>query len=281
MPNVTRQRSLRALTVRLATSTDLLDAAFRLVHDQYVARGYMAPAPSGRRVSLFNALPGTKVFVACRHRRLLGTVSLVQDSPHGLPMDEIFRAELDELRATGQRLGEVSALAAVGGGNGFALILRLVRMMAVYAADVARLDWLCIAVNPRHLGFYRKAFAFDPFGAQRRYPRVNGAPAVGLRLDLEAFRRQTLPLPPPVARVMFSPAARRAILASLGRDLPRSVMTPDQFARFFGDHTSSAARPGRAVVAATTPVWHAGVMVPLARSLHAAHGPARSNAPVH
>jgi hypothetical protein len=264
MPEVDGARGVSALEVRLATGTELFDAAFRLVHDQYVARGYMTPAPSGRRLSLFNALPGTKVFVACRRRRLLGTVSLVQDSRLGLPMDEIFGAELDGLRAGGWRLGEVSALATAGGEatGGFALVLRLVRVMAIYAADVARLDYLCIAVNPRHQGFYRKAFAFEPLGTPRRYPRANGAPAVALRLDLEAFRQQTLPLPPPVAEVVFCASARRAILAVLERDLPWSAMTSDQFASFFEGEEASVAATPRPTPVSPRPAWHTRVTVP-------------------
>src|SRR5215475_11839692 len=75
----------------LACETGVLDEAFRLVHDQYVWRGFMtAPHPSGRRVNLRHALPSTRVFVASDGVRVVGTASLIPDSPLGLPMDEVF-----------------------------------------------------------------------------------------------------------------------------------------------------------------------------------------------
>ncbi|HXG02587.1 MAG TPA: hypothetical protein VNO23_04120 [Candidatus Binatia bacterium] len=282
---VERGRALDCHDVQLATDTAVFDAAFRLVHDQYVARGYMAPAASGRRLSIFNALPSTKVFVLRRCRRVVGTLSLIEDSRLGLPMDEIYHPELTELRAAGHGLGEVSALALAGGeeARGLRLLMRLVRVMVIYAAHVARLDYLCIAVNPRHRDFYWKVFAFEPFGPTRHYAKVNGAPAVGLRLDLEAFRRQTLPLPRSIGEFMFAAPAREQILAVLDRELPWSVLTPDQFAYFFEDGEAFASAepwavrmvsrlyarrfPGVAEVAAAMPApqgaaWHERVTQP-------------------
>jgi hypothetical protein len=232
-----RERAQDRLETGVATETAVFDAAFRLVHDRYVARGYMTPARSRRRLSVFHALPTTKVFVLRRRRHVVGTLSLIRDSRLGLPMDEIYRAELDDLRAAGHALAEVSslALASRGRAGGLSGLMRLIRTMVVYAAEVARLDYLCIAVNPRHRGFYGKHCGFQPLGPTRRYAKVNGAPAVGLRLDLEAFRRRTLPLPRPVADFMFAAPAREQILAALDRELPWSVLTPDQFRRFFED----------------------------------------------
>ena len=75
----------------LATDRHTLEQAFRLQHDQYVAHGYMDAHPSGWRLSLHNALSPTRVFVARRGGRVVGTMTLITDSPLGLPMDEIYR----------------------------------------------------------------------------------------------------------------------------------------------------------------------------------------------
>jgi len=95
----------------VACSTDTLEQAFRLVHDQYVARGYMRPEPSSWRLSVHHALPTTKVFVARDQHRVVGTMTLVPDSPLGLPLDELYGSEVTALRNEGRYVTEVSGLA--------------------------------------------------------------------------------------------------------------------------------------------------------------------------
>jgi hypothetical protein len=122
--------------------------------------------------------------------RVVGTVTLIEDSGIGLPLDEVYREEADRFRADGLRLGEASALASdpTSQGAGLVLVLRLMQALVIYAADVAGLDVLCVAVNPRHVEFYRRVLTFEVFGELRSYARVNGAPAVALSLDLDRVR---------------------------------------------------------------------------------------------
>lgn len=194
----------------------------------------MAPSRSGLRLSAFNALPETKVFIAGRGSAVVGTLTLVPDSWLGLPMDEIYRAELAGRRRH-RYLGEVTsfAVAPTERADGLAVVMHLVRTMVVYAADIARLDELCIAVNPRHVDFYQRMCGFERFAPCRPYGKVNGAPAVGLVLNLDDFRARRLPLPRRVADFMFDPEGRAAVLTRLARDLPAASLTPSQFAYFF------------------------------------------------
>jgi hypothetical protein len=117
---------------------------------------------------------------------VVATVSLVEDSPHGLPCDALYRDELRAPRAMGQRLAEVSALAVADetSREGFRTVRALVQVVALYAVRIARLDALVITVNPRHSAFYERRLGFERFGPVRSYDAVNGAPAVPLRLDL-------------------------------------------------------------------------------------------------
>jgi len=183
-------RLLGSVDFALARGIRTFDAAFRLVHDQYVWRDYMKPRPSGRRLSVHHALPTTKVFVAQSGCDVVGTVTLIQDSLIGLPMDDLYRAELALLREDGRLVAEVSALALHPEYRtaGPAILLHLTRMLVIYAAEVARLDDLCIVVNPRHAGFYHRFLEFERFGRLTTFAKVNGAPAAALRLDLRFVR---------------------------------------------------------------------------------------------
>jgi len=226
----------------LANGLEAFDQAFRLVHDQYVDRGYADPHPSGRRITPYHWLPSTRVFVAQVRGRVVGTITLIEDSTLGLPMDEIYHDELAPLRAAPRRLAEVSALAAnyERRAERLAVVMGLMRMLVVYAAEFARLDDLCIAVNPRHAPFYVKVLRFRQFGPRKAFPKVNGAPAVALRLDL-GFVRNLIRLgdsgyvfADEVYRFFFSRPNVRTAVQRLAATLPRSILPPSQLIALAG-----------------------------------------------
>jgi hypothetical protein len=245
----------------VARETGLLDAAFRLVHDQYVWRGFMtAPHPSGRRVNLRHALPATRVFVASDGSRVVGTVSLIPDSPLGLPMDEVFADHLDAFRRRGRRIAEVSALAmdADRRAHGLPVLMRLLRMVVLHAAEVARLDDLCLVVRAHHADFYRQVFSCRPLGQPRNYEKVHLPGAVALHLDLGVVRALISAIhagdtqASEVQMFLYGPEAHRAVVAQLHREVPGAAMTPQQFARFFqGQDVLTEASPARRVASAT------------------------------
>jgi len=170
----------------MATTRAELEAASRLVHACYVRRGYARASADGRHVSPYLAMPSTAVFVARADGLVVATVSLVADSELQLPCDALYGAELGVLRAGGRRLAEVSALAVDERWRGIGLgaVRSLVRVVGVYGRDIAGVDDLCITVHPRHAPFYEGRLHFQRFGGLKAYDAVNGAPAVGLRLDL-------------------------------------------------------------------------------------------------
>jgi predicted N-acetyltransferase YhbS len=226
----------------LATDRHTLEQAFRLQHDQYVAHGYMDAHPSGWRLSLHNALSATRVFVARSGGRVVGTVTLIADSPLGLPMEEIYTDELRRLRDARGNLAEVSALAMDREyqPSGVPILLRLIRMLVIYAAQTE--TDLCIAVNPHHAAFYRKAFHFQDIGGLRQYGKVNGAPAVALRLDLALARslmselRDGRRMISEVYEFLFDPANVEAVMTRLVKDLRRVLPLKERVEYFFSRH---------------------------------------------
>ena len=226
----------------LATDRRTLEQAFRLQHDQYVAHGYMDAHPSGWRLSLHNALSATRVFVARSRGRVVGTMTLIADSPLGLPMDEIYTDELRRLRDARCNLAEVSALALDPEyqSSGVPILLRLIRMMVIYAAQTV--SDLCIAINPHHAAFYRKAFHFQDIGGLKQYGKVNGAPAIALRLDLALARslmsqlRDGHRMLSEVYEFLFHPANVEAVMTRLVKDLRRVIPLQERVEYFFSRH---------------------------------------------
>jgi GNAT superfamily N-acetyltransferase len=226
----------------LATDRRTLEQAFRLQHDQYVAYGYIDAHPSGWRLSLHNALSATRVFVARCGGRVVGTMTLIADSPLGLPMDEIYTDELRRLRNGRGNLAEVSALAVDPEyqSSGVPILLRLIRMLVIYAAQTV--SDLCITVNPHHADFYRKAFHFQDIGGLKQYGKVNGAPAIALRLDLGLARslmrelRDGHRMISKVYEFLFHPATVETVMTRLGNDLRRGVPLEERVEHFLSRH---------------------------------------------
>jgi len=167
-----------------------LEQAFRLVYASYLQRGYIEPNPAEVRLSLFNAFPTTVTFVSVLEGTVIATVSLVPDTPVGLPMDEVYHEEVQALRDEGRRLAEVTMLADRRRKLRRTLPMLLFMMKRVfdYATLVLRANDLCITVNPRHEAYYERYLLFRSLGALRTYPSVRDNPALAKRLDLDHVR---------------------------------------------------------------------------------------------
>lgn len=172
---------LRQVQLRVAASAEDYFGAARLVHDARVARRFVHPHPSGIAVDKFSVLPSTWTFVAKQGARVVGTMSLLLDSPFKLLIDDCFGAELDALRARGLRLGEFSALACEPAFLGSGLSWCLYRI----AFDAARrlgIDRVAGRVKPEAAHIYRDLLQIDLFPALRRDPQVRGGPMAGFAI---------------------------------------------------------------------------------------------------
>ena len=128
--------------------------------------------------------PETRVFAAYRDDVLFATVSVVPDSDLGLPMDILYKQELNEIRSQNKKIAEVGQFAVdhklVQQLTASAPLLKLVLEYAIQKS----LDYLCIAINPKHDSFY-KALGFVPIGGLKYYPSVNNAPALARVLNIK------------------------------------------------------------------------------------------------
>jgi hypothetical protein len=185
---------LKTITFRVVQTREELEQAARLVHQEYAKRNYVAGSTVPLKLSRFNALPQTTTFIALMGDEVIGTVTLIPDSPLGLPMDSIYREELEGLRRQGRRLAEVSMLAVRTDlfGRGVFLMLNskklflvfnLFKLLFDYVRFLTSITTLCIAVHPKHDLIYRFLFFHDLAG-ERVYPGANKNPAIAKILDL-------------------------------------------------------------------------------------------------
>lgn len=173
--------------LKIAETHDELRQAFGIVYDAYRLSKYIKePHPSGMAFNFYSLLPSTCVFVFKSYMSVISTMTFIPDSPvFGLPLDAIYKEELDVLRNQGRQVSEVGALATPRKRRWSNLIVYLAKALFWYA-HMTDVNDVCIMVNPKHVRFYKDIFLFEDFGEEKWYPGVD-APAVALRVDLDNY----------------------------------------------------------------------------------------------
>lgn len=191
---------LREIKFRVVERPSELRAASNLVYREYVKRGYIQPNAARMKLSLYHALPDTTTFIAVHHKTgVLGTLSLIQDSTLGLPMDEVYKSELDVLRQQGHRIAEASMLSfdstllsskalPMFHAKKMVLTLRLFKVMFDYLRCCTTATELVACFNPKHQILY-EFLHLQPLGGLRSYSIVSGHPAVARHLNVSETQR--------------------------------------------------------------------------------------------
>jgi len=182
----------KRLVLKIAETKEELEACFRLLHDAYVSSGFMKPAPSGLRATIYHALPTTTTLCATFDGVVVGTLSLIRESVFGFPLQAIF--DLKSVRARGGKIAEVSALAVHPDfrKTGGAILFPLMKFMYEYCTTFFDTRHLVIAVHPNRIEMYESLLFFKRLAENKvdNYDFANGAPAVGATLDLRTAPRK-------------------------------------------------------------------------------------------
>jgi len=189
-----------AVNYSIAREENILEEAFHLVYQAYLEVGLQASNEVQIRFTKYHVVPSTKVFVAVfrpeltkdeidrdrvnDNKRVVGTLTLVLDSSLGLPVEQVCRPEIQELRNNGGRLAEVIALAIDPEFRRHNVMMYLYKIMFEYARLRGVTD-ICCAVTKRHIEFYRDILLFRPIGELLPYDAGNGLEVQGHVLNIE------------------------------------------------------------------------------------------------
>ncbi len=165
---------------KVASSRRERESAYALVYDEYLLRGFILPRyyKSGLRVTMHNIVRGTVTFIGIKDGDVVATVTLIPDSPLGLPLDQAYKNEADKLRAQGRRICEVGQLAIksslFGRGlfsmfnfNKLDFLFTLFKLVFQYALFYRPFDDICIVTNPKYMIF--KFLPFETIGPTAYY----------------------------------------------------------------------------------------------------------------
>ena len=186
--------------VRIAHNEDLRKSSSMLVEKMYSWRGY--------DTEVLEKDPNKITLVAHQGDDIAGTVTLGLDSPTGIVVDELYRTEVDKLRAQGRKLAELTKLAVDEGVGSKIMLASLFHIAFIYAFHIHKYSDFVIEVNPRHALFYKRMLGFEQIGNERMCARVS-APAVLLHLDLDYIDQKITKLggvlPPPAGEKSLYP----------------------------------------------------------------------------
>lgn len=178
------------LRITRAASVDAYSGAFHLVHEAYVARGWIRPQPGRQWVGRHQALPESTVLVLYRSGDPVGTVGIVEDSPLGLPIERTF-PEVGRLRGPGRKVAELGTLALASHARSTGLGILLMIAAWRYARRYLQVTDVVIAVDAHVASYYESLFRFSTYTGVRTYsgfPRHQHArthdPVVALHQDV-------------------------------------------------------------------------------------------------
>jgi N-acyl amino acid synthase FeeM len=169
-----------------------LKAAFQLVYDRYYRDGLATWNRFGLRILPHQLLDSSWVLLAKRARACLGTLSLIEDGAMGLPLEQLYPAEIWQLRRRQTRVAELACFALQDQSPAESMtVLRALLQSACEIAFRRQIDALVICVHPRRVAFYNRRLGFDELGPLRICPWVCDQPAVAMKLTLQAGSRTT------------------------------------------------------------------------------------------
>ncbi len=162
--------------VRLADNEGRRNTASMLVKKMYAWRGYKIAWHAKQQ-------PNRITLVASHGSSPMATISIGFDSGEGLLVDDLYRDEVDSLRAEGGRICEFTKLAVDGAIRSKRVLATLFHIAYIYSYRMSGFTDLLIEVNPRHVRFYEQMLGFGQLGPERHNHRVD-APAVLMRVNL-------------------------------------------------------------------------------------------------
>ncbi|OZA24985.1 MAG: hypothetical protein B7X93_11080 [Hydrogenophilales bacterium 17-61-9] len=180
-PEVQEERMGEKLfKLRFAQHDETFNNASMLVQKRYAWRGF----PKAH----LKKYPNRVTILSFHQEKIVGTVTVGYDSEEGMLVDDIYKAEVDVLRAQGKRVGELSKLAIDENIGSKQLLASLVHMAYLYGVIHECTDAI-IEIVPRHKAFYEKMLGFKQIGEEKMNNRVH-FPVLLMHLELDYMRQK-------------------------------------------------------------------------------------------
>ncbi|MCP4408942.1 MAG: GNAT family N-acetyltransferase [Gammaproteobacteria bacterium] len=177
--------------VKIADTLNEIEQAYTMLQDCYQESGILSNRKSTpMRITKYQIIPSTSLIVLKLHDEVIGTISLIEDSPFGLPIDQM--SDFHFLRKTGKKIAEVSSFAIKKQYRMKGLQFLIINFILRYSQSIAGIDFWVISTHPKTINFYRKLLGFLPIDRKsRKYDFVEGSEAYSqyLNIDPKTYRK--------------------------------------------------------------------------------------------
>lgn len=161
VPNLTNPN----VVIRIARNQSEIEAANRIVYRNYVGLYWQDDEEAFRKNKYLHS-EARHAFVAIDDGRVIGTMSIVEDSPIGVPSDTFQPHLIRRYRSGGRRIAELTSLAVDQDVlRPTSLILFLYSFFMQYGFYYLGLDYLFASCRPNHAHFYTKRLCFEELTA--------------------------------------------------------------------------------------------------------------------
>lgn len=173
------------IKIQVADTQELREKSYQLMYETYLDKDYINENPSKLHFTEHDLLQETVVLLAMKDSEVVGTMSIIPDSPFGLPAEKSYFNELEDLKKNGE-ICEISAL-GIKKEERFNsnILIKLLNAATLYSTDILKKSHWVITVNPSHVAFYIKKLLFKVIGEEKKIDKVLGAPAILLLLSLD------------------------------------------------------------------------------------------------
>lgn len=167
--------------IRLAHSRTTFNSASMLVQRMYLQKGYDIPG--------MKKMPDRITLTASQNGVVAGTITLGIDTGKGLLADENYKQEVDQLRAEGRKVCELTKFAVDQTRGSKRVLAALFNIAYIYGRVLQKQTDVVIEVTPKHAKFYKRMLGFEQMGSERMNSRVHTI-GVLLHLDIDYVDRQ-------------------------------------------------------------------------------------------
>jgi hypothetical protein len=225
--------------VRVANNLEYREKAYQFVNKIYSEKGWSQSDQNGLWLTIHHALSDTIVLIAeDNDNNICGTLSLIFDSPIGIPADASYQLELNSLRNQGKKLCEIVSF---GTDPSFKYSVRILAGLFFCAYLIAwrvknSTDFV-IAIRPYHSDFYTQSLHFRKIGQEKKCERANGISTVLLQLPLSLpseVRNKTRIFP---LHILNYPAYKEIRIANKLKEAI-APMSDEEFFIFFMEKTN-------------------------------------------
>ncbi|MEN7550844.1 hypothetical protein AAG747_23185 [Rapidithrix thailandica] len=178
----------------IATSLKEVQASWGIVYRQYLKNHFIDPNPYQLFTFPEYISSNSITLMGIKDQECLCTISAVADSSNGLPLDKVFKPELDGLRSQGKTLIEVGLSASQEDPRCSGMdIIRMMGYIGKYSIYHQNAD-LVIGVPPRKVKFFERLFGYQVVSQLSAYKSLQKAPVVLLHASHQKVKNLQLPL---------------------------------------------------------------------------------------